>query len=181
MSKLDPAFHEQWYLDIELALLEAATGFVNPLQGAVIEIGCWQGRSAAVMANACYPDILIAVDTWGGSVTEHPDHETVRIAKVRDVFAAFIANMQRATRGNFECHRSEAISFLKSWAAPIKFCHIDAAHDYDSELRYDCDGKILRNARRARHVAPQWWRDRESRPHRPCRRTGPRRVHDPLP
>jgi hypothetical protein len=129
---LEPAFHEQWYLESELAMLEAATRFAKPLQGAVIEIGCWEGRSAAVIANACYSDILIAVDTWAGNVTEHPDHETVRIAKVRDVFATFIANMQRATRGNFECHRSEAIALLKGWTAPVKFCHIDAAHDYDS-------------------------------------------------
>ncbi len=30
------------------------------------------------------------------------------------------------------CQRAEAITFLRGWKAPIKFCHIDAAHDYDS-------------------------------------------------
>ena len=62
-----------------------------------MEIGCWEGRSAVVIANACYPEVLLAVDTWAGSESEHPDHETVRIARVRDVFAAFRTNMQRAT------------------------------------------------------------------------------------
>jgi hypothetical protein len=132
MCDTEPVLHEQWYLEGELAMLEAAARFVKPLVGAVMEIGCWEGRSAAVIANACYPEVLIAVDTWAGSVSEHPDHETVRIAQVRDVFAAFNANMRRATRGNVECHRSEAIAFVRGWTAPVKFCHIDAAHDYDS-------------------------------------------------
>ena len=132
MCKPEPVFHEQWYLETELAMLEAATKFVKPLIGAVMEIGCWEGRSAVVIANACYPEVLLAVDTWAGSESEHPDHETVRIARVRDVFAAFRENMQRATSGNFECHCLEAIAFLKGWSAPIKFCHIDAAHDYDA-------------------------------------------------
>jgi predicted O-methyltransferase YrrM len=132
MYEPEPVFHEQWYLETELAMLEAATRFVKPLPGAVIEIGCWEGRSAAVIANACYPEVLIAVDTWEGSLSEHPEHDTVRLARARDVFAVFRANMQHLTRGNFECHRLEANTFLKGWKAPIKFCHIDAAHDYDS-------------------------------------------------
>ena len=118
MFDTEPVLHEQWYLETELAMLEAATKFVKPLIGAVMEIGCWEGRSAVVIANACYPEVLLAVDTWAGSESEHPDHETVRIARVRDVFAAFRTNMQRATRGNVECHRSEAITFLRNWAAP---------------------------------------------------------------
>src|SRR5262249_46597806 len=37
------SFHEQWYAESELALLAAAAQFSRPLQGAVIEIGCWEG------------------------------------------------------------------------------------------------------------------------------------------
>ncbi len=132
MSEAVPIFREQWYSEPELAMLETATRFVKPLDGAIVEIGCWEGRSTMVIANACYPEVLIAVDTWAGSSSEHPNHDTVRIARARDVFAVFRANMQIATRGNVDLHRSEAITFLKSWQAPIKFCHIDAAHDYDS-------------------------------------------------
>jgi hypothetical protein len=110
MCEPEPVFHEQWYLETELAMLEAATRLVKPLHGAVIEIGCWEGRSGAVIANACYPETLIAVDTWVGSLSEHPEHDTVRIARVRDVFAVFRANMQRLTCGNFGCDRSEAIT-----------------------------------------------------------------------
>ncbi len=132
MSDTAPVYNEQWYSESELAMLEAAAAFVKPLIGAIIEIGCWEGRSAAVIVNACYLEVLIAVDTWAGSISEHPDHDTVRIAQARDVFAAFSANMQSATRGNLDCHRTESVAFLRSWTAPIKFCHIDAAHDYDS-------------------------------------------------
>ena len=102
MPGREPVFHEQRYLEKELPMLEAAASSVKPLRGAMIEIGCWEGRSAAVIANACYPDVLIAVDTWAGSLTELPAHETVRIAKIPDVFAALVANIKRATRGNFE-------------------------------------------------------------------------------
>ena len=47
MSDTAPVYNEQWYSESELAMLEAAAAFVKPLIGAIIEIGCWEGRSAA--------------------------------------------------------------------------------------------------------------------------------------
>jgi hypothetical protein len=129
MAAPQPVSHEQWDSETEPAMLEAATRFIKRLEGAVIEIGCREGRSAMVIAKACYPDNMFAIDTWASSVSEHPDHNTLLLAKVRDVFAAFIADMQCGTRGNSECHRLEAITFLKGWPGPMKFFQIDAAHD----------------------------------------------------
>jgi len=128
----EPIFHEEWYADSELVMLEAAARFTKPLPGAIVEIGSWEGRSTSVLANACFPQIVIAVDSWQGSVAENPDHETVRIARERDVFAVFQHNMRVLTRGNVEAKRMDTLDFLKQASDPIKFCHVDAAHDYRS-------------------------------------------------
>jgi hypothetical protein len=127
-----PIFHEQWYSESELARLDAAVRFVRPLQGAIVEIGCWEGRSTATIANACYPEPVVAVDTWLGSLAEGEQHETVRIARERDVFAIFSENMRAATRGNVVPKRKDAFEYLRIAQHPIKFCHLDASHDYRS-------------------------------------------------
>ena len=49
-----PVYNEQWSSESELAMLKAATEFVKPLSGAIIEIGCWEGPRAVVIAIACY-------------------------------------------------------------------------------------------------------------------------------
>jgi hypothetical protein len=126
-----PTFHEQWYAESELALLEGAVRFIRPIQGAIIEIGCWEGRSTAVIANAIFPETVVAVDTWQGSISEGPDHETVRLARSRDIFAIFQENM-RLGRGNVMAKRMDAMEFLRQEGGPVKFCHVDAAHDYPS-------------------------------------------------
>jgi len=131
-SPHQPTFHEQWYAESELSTLQAAAQFVRPLQGAIVEIGCWEGRSTTVIANVCYPEPVVAVDTWLGSLTEGEQHETVRIARERDVFATFEENIRALTRGNVVPQRMDAIEFLQQEERPIKFCHIDAAHDYRS-------------------------------------------------
>jgi predicted O-methyltransferase YrrM len=127
-----PKFHESWYSEAELGLLEAAVRLVRPLSGVILEIGCWEGRSTAVIARACAPEELVAVDTWQGNSTESPDHVTVRLARDRDVFATFRENISRLSIGNVTPHREDALDFLRALTAPVKFCHIDAAHDYPS-------------------------------------------------
>lgn len=127
-----PVFHESWYADGELALLRAAVQFVLPLAGAIVEIGCWEGRSTAAIAEACRPEPVLAVDTWLGNLAEGPAHETVRLARQRDVFARFAENMRLLGAGNVTPTRMEALDFLRRDSAPIKFCHLDASHDYAS-------------------------------------------------
>ncbi len=125
-------FHEKWYPPNELARLEAAAGLVQGLPGVVIEIGCWEGRSTAVIANRCWPDTLYAVDNWEGNVSERPDHETVIALRSRDVFRDFQHNMAVLTRANIKVCREECTTFLRSFDRSIRFCHFDAAHDYAS-------------------------------------------------
>jgi predicted O-methyltransferase YrrM len=127
-----PIFHEQWYAESELALLEGAVRFVRPLEGQIVELGCWEGRSTAVIAKACRPETVLAVDTWRGSCSEGAEHETVRLARTRDIFAIFQENMRVLGYGNVTAQRMDVAEFLRQQTAPIKFCHIDAAHDYPS-------------------------------------------------
>jgi predicted O-methyltransferase YrrM len=127
-----PTFHEMWYSEVELALLEGAVRFIRPLPGEIIELGCWEGRSTAVIAKACSPEPVLAVDTWEGSFTEGETHCTVQIARERDVFAIFQENMSQLGYRNVIPKRMDIQAFLREGQGPIKFCHVDAAHDYPS-------------------------------------------------
>jgi hypothetical protein len=140
MDELSPipnevTFHENWYTDEQVLQAVAAIGRVRRLKGAIVEIGCWEGKSTIGLANACFPETLLAVDTWAGNADEHPDHPTVQLAKQRDVFAQFLSNVELQTLGNVEPVRRDCHDFLATWTGPIKFVHIDASHDYHSVRR----------------------------------------------
>jgi hypothetical protein len=102
------------------------------LGGDIIEVGSWEGRSTVALANTCYPEPVLAVDTWQGSVDEDADHVTVRIPKQRDVFRDFIRNIRMMTGGNVQPIVAHSRDFFRHHASPIKFCHIDGSHDYES-------------------------------------------------
>jgi hypothetical protein len=126
------SFHEEWYEPSGLELIKRLIERLPSSTGQIIEIGCWEGRSAVAIANACFPETLLAVDTWQGSFTEGNEHPTVQIAKSRDVYAVFQENIRLLTKGNVAAKRMDALDFLRTNQLPIKFCHVDAAHDYPS-------------------------------------------------
>ncbi|MBI1349376.1 hypothetical protein GC163_24175 [bacterium] len=125
-------FHEVWYSDAELARLTAAVQGVSALQGAIVELGCWEGRSTVAMAQACTPEMVLAVDTWEGNRREDSHHVTVRLARERNIHHTFVENIQSLTAGNVQIYRQESASFLAEFTGRIKFCHMDADHDYHS-------------------------------------------------
>jgi len=125
-----PRFHEDWYPATELELLKGVVSSVCGKPGVLVEIGCWEGRSTAVIANACHPETLIAVDHWQGNVSESPDHLSARLIRDRDVFETFRENMRTLTRANVTLQRAEALAYLRKAEGPIKFCHLDAANDF---------------------------------------------------
>jgi hypothetical protein len=63
-------FHEEWYPDGQLQELEKLCQSVKSLEGDVLEIGCWEGRSAIKLCNAFYPETVLCLDTWKGNVNE---------------------------------------------------------------------------------------------------------------
>ncbi|MDQ6867047.1 MAG: class I SAM-dependent methyltransferase [Pseudomonadota bacterium] len=131
----DARFTEKWSSPELLLCLSDLCRSVRRLSGAVIEIGCWEGRSTVVLAHACHPETLLAIDTWRGNLDEHPNHSTVAIVATRDVFQQFLRNIVALTAGNVEPIREDCHAFLQRWQQPVRFAYVDASHDYLSVKR----------------------------------------------
>ena len=128
-------FHEDWYPDPQLRHLVRLMHHVRGLSGAIIEIGCWEGKSTVALAAACHPETLIAVDSWMGNIAEGPNRYDVQQAATRDVYRTFLGNIETLTRGNVQVERRDCFEFLAGFMQPVKFCHVDASHDYASVKR----------------------------------------------
>jgi len=130
-------FHENWYPDQQCKdLVNLYSDTIKDLDGDVIEIGCWEGKSTIEIANKCYPGILICNDTWLGNVQESivsgNTHPSEILCKERNVFDTFISNMERNTKKNYSIIKKDCIEWLNEYSGKIKFIHIDASHDYES-------------------------------------------------
>lgn len=129
-------FNENWYSENQINDLIMLVNKVNHLEGDVIEIGCWEGKSTIAIANSCFPDTLICNDTWLGNIQESivtgQEHISETLAKKRDVYSIFINNMNTMTKKNYQVVKKDCIEWLKSYNGRIKFIHIDASHEYES-------------------------------------------------
>jgi hypothetical protein len=129
-------FHENWYLDSQINNLINLLRQVRNIEGSVIEIGCWEGKSTISLANGCFPETLICNDTWLGNIQESiitgTIHPTELILKERDVYSIFINNMDNNTKKNYTVVKQDCIEWLKTFQGSIKFIHIDACHDYEN-------------------------------------------------
>lgn len=119
-------FTESWFFPADCDALTSLATATNDLTGAVIEVGCWEGRSTIALANAIHPTTLHAVDTWQGS----PGEISHDLAAERDVFATFSENIENHTAGNVDAHRMGWREFFDTWHDPIRLIHIDATHSY---------------------------------------------------
>lgn len=131
-----PEFHENWYTPEQAA----AIGYLarHAPEGAMVEIGCWEGRSSVALAQCIAPRVLHCVDTWQGDADTGPVD--------RDVLGTFVGNMDLMTAGNWE----HTIADWRDWAARwfggsliqhIAFLHLDGPHDYDNV--HDCLRAVL--------------------------------------
>lgn len=123
-------FTEEWFSVESQQALTDLYREVSELDGAVIEVGCWEGRSTVALANAAWPEVIHAVDTWYGSPGEISSH----LAAQRDVFATFQQNVAELTRGNVRPARMGWRDFFADFDRPLKLVFIDAEHSY-SEVR----------------------------------------------
>lgn len=121
-------FHEDWFHRDSQAALVQLYAKVAHLDGAVIEVGSWEGRSTCALANACAPATVHAVDTWAGAPSEPYQEEVTR---QRDVHAQFLANVAASTAGNVTAHRMGWRDYFAAHREPIRFAFIDAEHTYD--------------------------------------------------
>ncbi len=99
-------FIENWYSQSQIENLIELVKKVKPLEGNIIEISCWEGKSTIAIANNCYPEKLLCNDTWLGNVQESivtgKEHITETILKSRDVYRVFINNMNSSTKQNYQ-------------------------------------------------------------------------------
>lgn len=123
-------FTEDWFGVHSCEALAGLYKRVSDLEGDIVEIGCWEGRSTIALASACKPATVHAVDTWEGS----PGEVSASLAASRDVYATFCEN----TAGlNITPHRMGWRDYLPT-SGPIRFVHIDAEHTYE-EVRDNID------------------------------------------
>lgn len=129
-------FHEDWYSNEQVEVLCKLAKEVKNLNGSIIEIGCWEGKSTFNLANAIYPETLICNDTWLGNVAESicsgNKHPTEVILENRDVYRIFRENMDKLTERNYDIVKKDCLEWLNEYDGKVKFCHIDASHDYYS-------------------------------------------------
>jgi hypothetical protein len=121
--------HEDWYSDFQLGELGKLVNQVRGLSGALVEIGCWEGKSTMRIAEMCAPQKLHAVDHWLGNVDEGENHASVVALRERDVYGTFLENMSGYP--NVEPHRTSGEDFLSNWTGPMKFAHVDVGHTFE--------------------------------------------------
>ena len=122
-----PVFHEDWYSGGQ-ALYMGQLARQAP-EGAIVEIGAWEGRSSIVLAQLVAPRVVHVVDHWKGNTDEDPEHESGKLASERDVYWTFRNNMDRTTAGNYTHAPLDWREWIVRWDQPIAFLHLDAAHD----------------------------------------------------
>ena len=130
-----PKFTEQWMPKEQIDLINRCYDKVKDLEGNVVELGCWQGKSTVGIANHIYPEDIICVDHWKGNTYEDPNHISVKLLQKRNVYEEFEANMEIGTKKNYQVYKLDCFDFLGSFKGKIKLLHIDADHHYDSVFK----------------------------------------------
>jgi predicted O-methyltransferase YrrM len=120
---IDP-FGEQWFFEASQQLLAELGRSVHDVDGLIVEIGSWTGRSTCALANAIHPRVVHAVDTWDGS----PGEISSELAAERDVFAQWSSNVAEFTQGNVVAHRMGWRQFVPQINQPVALVFIDAEH-----------------------------------------------------
>ena len=119
-------FTEDWFAEEMCVILGDIARETFDLDGLVVEVGAWEGKSTIALANAMHPQMIHTVDTWKGSFGEI----SRELAKQRDVYKTFTDNIANATQGNVIPHRMGWRRWFHDTEGPIRFCFIDAEHSY---------------------------------------------------
>ncbi|NBW19240.1 MAG: class I SAM-dependent methyltransferase [Caulobacteraceae bacterium] len=124
-----PTFQEDWYGPEEQRGLTELANSVKNLPGVAVEVGCWEGKSTILLANAVHPSRCYAIDHWLGCTGDekHMTDQELFVNK-RDVYGAFLANIAEATNGNVIVKKQDWREVFANWTEPIKIAHIDASH-----------------------------------------------------
>lgn len=131
-----PTFHEDWYYDTLLGELAKLLSSIREVDGLIVDIGCWEGKSTIAILNAAHPETVICVDHWKGNLGESEatgqEHRSVELARSRNVYKTFVENVLSSTNRNFLIEKMDYVRWIPKVDRPIKFCHIDISNDYKS-------------------------------------------------
>lgn len=122
----DFKFNEEWFGESSQQVLASLVNKVSNINGQIIEIGSWEGRSTCALANAAFPRKIHAVDTWNGS----PNEISQTLATDRDIYSQWVMNIKSLTKGNVTPHKMGWRDYIPSVTEPIALCFIDAEHTY---------------------------------------------------
>lgn len=131
-----PTFHEDWFPGAACENLAELAQRILHLEGRIVEVGSWEGKSTIALANAVRPAVVHAVDTWEGS----PGEPSEQLARERDVRKTFDQNVTAWTCGNVEAYHRDWRDYFTWNQQPCRFVFIDAEHDYLPV--YDCLGLV---------------------------------------
>jgi predicted O-methyltransferase YrrM len=123
-------FTEEWFPTESQEVLADLVREVVGVDGLIVEIGAWEGRSTVALANAAFPRIVHSVDTWEGS----PGEISAVLAAERDVHGTWAENVHQLTARNVEAHRMGWREYVPTITEPIALAFIDAEHTY-TEVR----------------------------------------------
>lgn len=118
-------FNETWIAEETLTRITEFLNEIKEIPGAIIEFGCWEGRSLIRIAEAAHPRIVHAVDHWQGNIG---DSYTKKAVAERDIFETFQHNISHLN--NVQIHRESNEEFMNKWDKKIAFIHLDADHNY---------------------------------------------------
>lgn len=109
--------------------------FAGSIEGDIIELGSWQGRSTIALAQACADSengVVHAVDTFAGN-PGHESNYTVGADDLSDLESNFRRNVTDAGLSDrvrvYPMRSSQAASEID--AASVRMLYIDAEHAYE--------------------------------------------------
>jgi len=126
-------FYESWCSDLEKGALKHGLDCVSSIDGAYVEIGCFEGRSTVFIANQIFPEELYAIDPW--VPIPQSDYENAAYSK-RDIERIFRNNVEVGTKGNVQINKKGWQQFFMEEGRtpasfPVKFIYLDGPHTYD--------------------------------------------------
>jgi len=126
------------YLMENEARLLGTIAACTPVQGAIVEIGSFKGKSTVMLAKvAAHYGLgnIVAIDPHNSP--ELLDHEADPAASS---FQDFLSNIETAgVRSQVEVHRAYSKDVSSTWNRPIRFLWIDGDHTYQG-AKTDFDG-----------------------------------------
>ena len=120
-SLISEAYFSEYLYDIgNLNKIRELCLSVNHLDGSVIDLGTFEGRCAINLANAIYPQNVIAVDQW-----KYSEPERIHVSE------QCVKNINALTNGNIILKEQDVFEFLENFENRIKFIQIDVRYESD--------------------------------------------------